>query len=71
MADPSSATTGALPTESSAQKQARLRRERMAAKGGASRLQQITALQGGSLRDVAQDAPPCTKKSVVWDNTSC
>lgn len=46
--------------ESSAQEKARLRRERRAAKiqaGGASRLQAITSLQGGSHRDVEKDVP--------------
>ncbi|KAF2005176.1 hypothetical protein P154DRAFT_424990 [Amniculicola lignicola CBS 123094] len=51
---------GASPTESPAQRQARQRRERRAAKiqaEGASRLQAITSLQGGSHRDVEKDVP--------------
>jgi hypothetical protein len=60
MADTSAATTGAVPGESPAQKQARLRRERRAAKlqDGENRLQAITALQGGPThRDVKKDLP--------------
>ncbi|KAF2651951.1 hypothetical protein K491DRAFT_706715 [Lophiostoma macrostomum CBS 122681] len=59
MAD-SPATTGASPVESPAQEKARLRRERRAAKiqdGGASRLHAITALQGGTHRDIEKDVP--------------
>lgn len=47
-------TTGAQPGESPAQTKARLRRERLAAKSGASRLQQITQLQGGPPRDLSE-----------------
>ncbi|KAF2130917.1 hypothetical protein P153DRAFT_336945 [Dothidotthia symphoricarpi CBS 119687] len=57
MEDPTAPTTGEVPGESPAQKQSRLRRERRAAKlttGGASRLQQITALQGGPPRDLSE-----------------
>jgi type II secretory pathway pseudopilin PulG len=50
----SAASTGALPGESPAQTKARLRRERLAAKSGASRLQQITALQGGPPKDLSE-----------------
>lgn len=59
MADPSASASGASPAESPAQKQARLRRERRAAKlaDGESRLQAITALQGGTHRDVKKDMP--------------
>jgi hypothetical protein len=52
----SSALSGETPTQT----KARLRRERLAAKSGASRLQQITALQGGvpkSLEEVEKDLP--------------
>lgn len=59
MADSPSASTG-LPGESPAQTKARLRRERLAAKSGASRLQKITALQGGppkSLSELEKDVP--------------
>ncbi|KAL6152864.1 hypothetical protein ACJQWK_11654 [Exserohilum turcicum] len=54
MADSPAAATGALPGESPAQAKARLRRERLAAKSGASRLQQITALQGGPPKDLSE-----------------
>jgi len=54
MADSPASATGALPGESPAQTKARLRRERLAAKSGASRLQQITALQGGPPRDLSE-----------------
>ncbi|KAH7117044.1 hypothetical protein B0J11DRAFT_108087 [Dendryphion nanum] len=61
MADSSPASaTGGSPLESPAQEKARLRRERRAAKiqsGGASRLQAISSLQGGSHRDVSNDIP--------------
>ena len=54
------APAAAAPAESPAQAKARLRRERLAAKSGASRLQQITALQGGppkSLAELQKDVP--------------
>ena len=54
MAESPAASTGALPGESPAQTKARLRRERLAAKSGASRLQQITALQGGPPKDISE-----------------
>lgn len=54
MADLPAATSGALPGESPAQAKARLRRERLAAKSGAARLQKITALQGGPAKDVSE-----------------
>ncbi|CAO2650848.1 Nn.00g091450.m01.CDS01 [Neocucurbitaria sp. VM-36] len=54
MADSPASTTGAAPGESPAQTKARLRRERLAAKSGASRLQQITALQGGPPKDASE-----------------
>ncbi|KAJ4368794.1 hypothetical protein N0V83_005876 [Neocucurbitaria cava] len=54
MADSPASPTGALPGESPAQTKARLRRERLANKSGASRLQQITALQGGPPKDVSE-----------------
>jgi hypothetical protein len=60
MADSPSVSTEAQPGESAAQTKARLRRERLAAKSGASRLQQITALQGGppkSLSEIEKDLP--------------
>ncbi|KAF2036161.1 hypothetical protein EK21DRAFT_52537 [Setomelanomma holmii] len=59
MAD-SPASTAALPGESPAQIKARLRRERLAAKSGAQRLQKITALQGGppkELSEIQKDVP--------------
>ena len=65
MADSPVSTTGSSPTESPAQLQARLRRERRAAKitaGGASRLQAISSLQGGSHRDVSKDVPGVTQR---------
>lgn len=60
MADSPAPATGPLPGESPAQTKARLRRERLAAKSGASRLQQITALQGGppkELSELEKDVP--------------
>lgn len=60
MADSPASATSALPGESPAQTKARLRRERLAAKSGASRLQQITALQGGPpkpLSELEKDVP--------------
>ncbi|KAF1851969.1 uncharacterized protein K460DRAFT_44548 [Cucurbitaria berberidis CBS 394.84] len=54
MADSSASATDAVPAESPAQTKARLRRERLAAKSGASRLQQITALQGGPPKDISE-----------------
>jgi hypothetical protein len=40
--------------ETPAQEKARLRRERLAAKSGASRLQKISALQGGPPKDLSE-----------------
>ncbi|CAN9366858.1 unnamed protein product [Alternaria alternata] len=60
MADSPASTNSALSGESPAQTKARLRRERLAAKSGASRLQQITALQGGppkDLKEIEKDVP--------------
>ncbi|KAH4907865.1 hypothetical protein HBI80_067420 [Parastagonospora nodorum] len=62
MADSSAAasSTGAVPGETPTQTKARLRRERLAAKSGASRLQQISALQGGppkALSEIEKDVP--------------
>lgn len=60
MADSSASVTGSAPAESPAQQQARLRRERRAAKiqaGGADRLKAISSLQGGTHRDVEKDVP--------------
>jgi hypothetical protein len=60
MADSPASATSALPGESPAQTKARLRRERLAAKSGASRLQQITSLQGGPpkpLSELEKDVP--------------
>lgn len=51
---PAATSTGALPGETPTQTKARLRRERLAAKSGASRLQQITALQAGPVKDVSE-----------------
>ena len=53
-------STASPTVESSAQEKARLRRERRAAKiqaGGASRLQAISSVQGGSVRDFEKDVP--------------
>jgi hypothetical protein len=50
----SAASTGALPGESPAQTKARLRRERLAAKSGASRLAQISSLQGGPPKELSE-----------------
>jgi len=61
---PSPSSTTAVAGESPAQLKARLRRERLAAKSGASRLQQITALQGGppkTLRELEKDVPGMTQ----------
>ncbi|KAH9875447.1 hypothetical protein J1614_004939 [Plenodomus biglobosus] len=60
MADATTPASEALPGESPAQTKARLRRERLAKKSGASRLQQITALQGGppkELSELEKDVP--------------
>ncbi|KAF2866067.1 hypothetical protein BDV95DRAFT_611945 [Massariosphaeria phaeospora] len=60
MSDAAAPPAGAPASESPAQAKARLRRERLAAKiqtGGASRLQAISSLQGGTLRDVQKDLP--------------
>ncbi|KAH6618899.1 hypothetical protein C7974DRAFT_39147 [Boeremia exigua] len=60
MADSPIATPGSAGAETPAQQKARLRRERLAAKSGASRLQQISALQGGppkDLSEIAKDVP--------------
>ena len=54
MAESPTAVPGTTPGESPAQAKARLRRERLAAKSGASRLQQITALQGGPPKDISE-----------------
>ncbi|KAH8710079.1 hypothetical protein GQ44DRAFT_440910 [Phaeosphaeriaceae sp. PMI808] len=54
MAEPPATPTDPLPGESPAQTKSRLRRERLAAKSGASRLQQITALQGGPPKDLSE-----------------
>lgn len=66
MADSPASTTGGAAGESPAQQQARLRRERRAAKlqAGESRLQAITALQGGTHRDVKKDLPTKPSPSV-------
>lgn len=71
MDESAAAATTPGPGESPAQKQARLRRERRAAKittGGASRLQQITALQGGPPRDLSElqkDVPGTSEAGVA------
>jgi hypothetical protein len=54
MSDSPSPSTEALPGETPGQTKSRLRRERLAAKSGASRLQQITALQGGPPKDLSE-----------------
>lgn len=55
MADsPAAAPGSAAAAETPAQQKARLRRERLAAKSGASRLQQISALQGGPPKDLSE-----------------
>ena len=54
MADSSAAPQDPAAGESPAQLKARLRRERLAAKSGASRLQQISALQGGPPKDLSE-----------------
>ena len=54
MADSPASASAALPGESPAQTKARLRRERLAAKSGASRLQQIQGLQGGPPKDLSE-----------------
>lgn len=54
MSDSPAAAAGVVPGESPAQTKARLRRERLAAKSGASRLQQISALQGGPPKDISE-----------------
>lgn len=64
------ADSPAQPGESPAQTKARLRRERLAAKSGASRLQQITALQGGPPKDLSEiqkDVPGVTSVLGVPD----
>lgn len=60
MADTPASSPGPAGAETPAQQKARLRRERLAAKSGASRLQQISALQGGppkSLSEIQKDLP--------------
>jgi hypothetical protein len=54
MADLPPASPGPAAAETPAQEKARLRRERLAAKSGASRLQQISALQGGPPKDLSE-----------------
>ncbi|XPS94805.1 hypothetical protein M3J09_004107 [Ascochyta lentis] len=54
MADTPAASPGPVAAETPAQEKARLRRERLAAKSGASRLQQISALQGGPPKDLSE-----------------
>jgi len=54
MADSSAALPGSAAPETPAQEKARLRRERLAAKSGASRLQKISALQGGPPKDISE-----------------
>jgi hypothetical protein len=62
MADASAASPGPAAAETPTQQKARLRRERLAAKSGgpASRLQKISALQGGppkTLSEIEKDVP--------------
>ena len=71
MADSPTSSTGAQPGESPAQAKARLRRERLAAKSAASRLQQITSLQGGPPKDISEfqkDVPgtPTVNAPMSW-----
>ncbi|KAF2622593.1 hypothetical protein BU25DRAFT_206531 [Macroventuria anomochaeta] len=54
MADSPAGSPGPGGAETPAQQKARLRRERLAAKSGASRLQQISALQGGPPKDLSE-----------------
>lgn len=54
MADSPAASPGPAAAETPSQQKARLRRERLAAKSGASRLQQISALQGGPPKDLSE-----------------
>ena len=54
MAESPASAAGTVPGESPAQTKARLRRERLAAKSGASRLQQIQGLQGGPPKDLSE-----------------
>ena len=54
MADSPAPSSGHAVAETPAQEKARLRRERLAAKSGASRLQQISALQGGPPKDLSE-----------------
>jgi hypothetical protein len=54
MSDSPASATGAQPGESPAQYKARQRRERLAAKSGALRLQQIHKLQGGPPKDLSE-----------------
>lgn len=54
MADSPAAPPGPVAAETPAQEKARLRRERLAAKSGASRLQRISALQGGPPKDLSE-----------------
>ena len=54
MADLPAASPGPAGAETPAQEKARLRRERLAAKSGAARLQQISALQGGPPKDLSE-----------------
>ncbi|KAF2800498.1 hypothetical protein K505DRAFT_412907 [Melanomma pulvis-pyrius CBS 109.77] len=73
MADSSASVTGAAPAESPAQQQARLRRERRAAKiqaGGADRLKAISSLQGGTHRDVEKDVPVRPNPTAVPSSTA-
>ncbi|EFQ96429.1 hypothetical protein CFE70_003312 [Pyrenophora teres f. teres 0-1] len=75
MAESSVSAPGAVPGESPAQTKARLRRERLAAKSGASRLQQITMLQGGPPKDISEvekDVPvkPATTPSQFTPSVS-
>jgi hypothetical protein len=57
MADSPASPPPSAAAETPAQEKARLRRERLAAKlatGGATRLQQISALQGGPPKDLSE-----------------
>ncbi|KAJ4335562.1 hypothetical protein N0V95_008876 [Ascochyta clinopodiicola] len=54
MSDAPAASPGPAAAETPAQEKARLRRERLAAKSGASRLQKISALQGGPPKDLSE-----------------
>lgn len=74
MADSSTASPEPAGAETPAQQKARLRRERLAAKSGAARLQQISALQGGppkSLSEIEKDVPGMYGSHACWRLWEC